>query len=70
MTVAFSHKTFARNESATRTIQQKVKGFFADYDKFRHQEGNSLNAAGINHGWLRQTEAPQRVKDLETMSSR
>jgi hypothetical protein len=40
----------------------------ADYDKFPHQDGSSLNASGINYGMLRQTEALQRLKDVETMT--
>ena len=50
-------------------VQQKVKEFFVDYDKFPHQEGNSLNSGGIGYGLLRQAEAMKRLKDLETMSS-
>jgi hypothetical protein len=42
--------------------------FFADYDKFPHQEGSSLNAGGINYGMLRQAEAMNRLKEVETMS--
>jgi len=46
-------------------IQGKVKDFFADYDKFPHQEGNSLNASGINYGMLRQADALRMLKELE-----
>lgn len=58
----------ARNIWLLVPIQAKVKDFFADYDKFPHQEGNSLNAGSINYGMLRQAEAMKRLKDLETMS--
>jgi arylsulfatase len=33
-------------------LQQKVKEFFADYDKFPHQEGNTLNPSGIGYSLL------------------
>ena len=49
-------------------IQGKIKDFFADYEKFPHQEGSSLNASGIGYGMLRQAEAMQRLKQLETMA--
>jgi arylsulfatase len=55
----------ARNIWLLVPIQQKVKEFFADFDKFPHQEGSSLNAGGINYGLLRQAEAMKRLKDLE-----
>jgi arylsulfatase len=45
--------------------QAKVKEFFADFDKFPHQDGSSLNASGINYGMLRQGEAMKRLKDVE-----
>jgi arylsulfatase len=38
---------------------------FADYDRFPHQEGSSLNAGGIGYGMLRQADAMKRLKELE-----
>jgi arylsulfatase len=55
----------ARNIWLLVPIQGKVKEFFADYDKFPHQEGSSLNAGGIGYGLLRQAEAMKRLKELE-----
>jgi arylsulfatase len=49
-------------------LQQKVKDFFTDYDKFPHQEGSSLNPSGIGYGLLRQAELMKRLKEVETMS--
>ena len=55
----------ARNIWLLVPIQQKVKEFFADFDKFPHQEGSSLNAGGIGYGLLRQADALKRLKELE-----
>jgi arylsulfatase len=60
----------ARNIWLLVPIQGKIKDFFADYDKFPHQEGNSLNAGGINYGLLRQEEAMKRLKELERLTPR
>jgi arylsulfatase len=49
-------------------IQGVIKEFFADFDKYPFQEGNSLNAAGINYGMLRQQDALKRLKDVEKMT--
>jgi arylsulfatase A-like enzyme len=49
-------------------IQEKIKEFFTDYDSFPHQEGNSLNAAGIGYGMLRMQEAMKRLKEVESLS--
>jgi arylsulfatase len=51
-------------------VQQKITDFFADYDKFPHQEGNSLNAGGIGYGLLRPAEAMKRLKELEKLTPR
>jgi arylsulfatase len=60
----------ARNIWLLVPIQQKIKDFFADYDKFPHQEGSSLNASGIGYGLLRQAEAMKRLKQLERFAPR
>jgi arylsulfatase A-like enzyme len=49
-------------------IQEKVKSFFTDYDSFPHQEGSSLNAAGIGYGMLKMQEAMKRLKEVETLN--
>jgi len=49
-------------------VQGKLKDFFADYDKFPHQEGTSLNTGGIGYGLLRQVEAMKRLKELERLA--
>ncbi len=51
-------------------IQGKVKEFFSDFDQFPYQMGSSLNAAGINYGFLQQQAALKRLKDLETLRPR
>ena len=50
-------------------VQQKIKEFFSDYEKFPHQEGSSLNASGIGYGLLKQTEALQRLKEVESIAT-
>src|SRR5579883_1973918 len=51
-------------------IGGKVKEFFADFDQFPFQTGNSLNVAGINYGMLAQQAALKRLKELETLKPR
>jgi arylsulfatase len=55
----------ARNIWLLVPIQQKIKDFFADFDKFPYQMGSSLNAGGIGYGLLRQADAMKRLKELE-----
>jgi len=55
----------ARNIWLLIPIQEKIKTFFADYEKFPHQEGSALNAGGIGYGLIRQAEAMKRLKELE-----
>jgi arylsulfatase len=58
----------ARNIWLLVPIQGKIKEFFADFDQFPYQEGNSLNAAGINYGLLRQQAALKRLNELERLA--
>ncbi|MGR9172369.1 arylsulfatase [Rhizobium sp. KDH_Rht_773_N] len=58
----------ARNIWLLVPIQGKIKVFFADFDQFPYQEGNSLNAAGINYGLLRQQAALKRLNELERLA--
>jgi arylsulfatase len=58
----------ARNIWLVVPVQQKINDFFANYDKFPHQEGNSLNAGSINYGMLRQAEVMKRLKELEKLT--
>jgi arylsulfatase A-like enzyme len=60
----------ARNIWLLVPVQGKVKEFFADFDEFPYQEGNSLNASGINYGLLRQQAALKRLKELESFTPR
>lgn len=46
-------------------VQQHIKQFFSDFEDFPYQSGNSLNAANIGYGLLRQREALKRLKDVE-----
>jgi arylsulfatase len=48
-------------------IGGKVKEFFSDFEDFPYQAGSSLNAGGINYGTLRQREALERLKKVETL---
>jgi len=60
----------ARNIWLIVPVQGKIKEFFSDFDKFPYQMGNSLNAAGINYGLLRQQDALKRLKELESIKPR
>jgi arylsulfatase len=60
-----STKFFAQQMWLLVPIQGKIKDFFADFEKFPHQEGSALNASGIGYGLLRQTDAMRRLKELE-----
>ncbi len=51
-------------------IQQKVKDFFADFNRYPFQTGSSLNPGNINYGTLEKQDALKRLKDLETLSPR
>ena len=44
--------------------QGVIKGFFADYDKYPHQEGSSLSAAGINYNSLKEMELMKKLQSL------
>jgi arylsulfatase len=51
-------------------IEQKIKDFFADFERFPYQLGTSLNAGDINYGLVKQTEAMKRLKELEQFMPR
>lgn len=51
-------------------IQAKVKAFFSDFDQYPYQVGGSLNASGINYGFLQQQAALKRLGDLERLKPR
>src|SRR5215813_10755019 len=59
----------ARNIWLIVPVQGKVKEFFSDFEQYPYQAGNSLNAAGVNYGLLRQQEAMKRLKEVERMTS-
>ena len=44
--------------------QGVIKSFFADYDKYPHQEGSSLSAAGINYNSLKAMELMKKLQSL------
>jgi arylsulfatase len=58
----------ARNMWLLVPIQGKIKEFFADFDQFPFQTGNTLNASGINYSLLRQQDALKRLKELEHLT--
>jgi arylsulfatase len=60
-------KFYAQNIWLLVPIQGKIKEFFADFDKFPFQTGNSLNAGGINYGFLQQQAALKKLNNLEQM---
>jgi arylsulfatase len=49
-------------------VQQKLKEFFGDFEKFPYQAGTSLNAAGVSYQTIRMSEALKRLGQLETMA--
>jgi arylsulfatase len=49
-------------------IQQKIKEFFVDFEKYPYQAGSSLNAAGINYQTLKAMQALKRLEQLESLS--
>jgi len=60
----------ARNIWLLVPVQGKIKEFFADFNQFPYQEGNSLNAGGINYAMLRQQDALKRLNELERLTPR
>jgi hypothetical protein len=65
-----SFQSFQRNALRLPPVRGKVKEFFSDFNQFPYQEGNSLNAACINYGLLRQQAALSRLKELESFAPR
>jgi arylsulfatase len=49
-------------------IQTVIKDFLTTLPDYPIQEGSSLNAAGINYGTLKQMQAMERLRMLETLS--
>jgi arylsulfatase len=62
-------KFLAQNMWLLVPIQEKVKEFFGDFEKFPYQAGSTLNPAGINYSLLKQQEAMQRLKEVEKLSA-
>ncbi|QRM56874.1 arylsulfatase [Sinorhizobium sp. BG8] len=60
----------ARNMWLLVPIQGKIKEFFADFNDFPFQTGSTLNASGINYGWLQQQAALKRLGELESLAPR
>jgi arylsulfatase A-like enzyme len=46
-------------------VQQKLKEFFADFEKYPYQAGSSLNAAGISYQTVKLAEAMKRLGQVE-----
>jgi arylsulfatase len=46
-------------------VQQKIKEFFVDFEKYPFQVGSNLNAAGVNYQTLRAMDALKRLQQLE-----
>ena len=44
--------------------QGVIQRFFADYDKYSHQEGSSLSAAGINDNSMKMMEVMKKLQSL------
>ncbi len=57
----------ARNMWLLVPVQGKIKEFFQDFDQFPFQTGSTLNASGINYGWLQQQAALKRLGELERL---
>ncbi|MGO4840099.1 arylsulfatase, partial [Rhizobiaceae sp. 2RAB30] len=57
----------ARNMWLLVPIQDKIKALFVDFDQFPFQTGSTLNASGINYGWLQQQAALKRLNELERL---
>jgi hypothetical protein len=49
-------------------IQQKIKGFFVDFEQYQSQASSSLNASSINYQTLRAMEAVKRLQQLEVIT--
>ncbi|MCD2182800.1 arylsulfatase [Rhizobium sp. GN54] len=60
----------ARNMWLLVPVQAKMKEFFADFNQYPYQTGSTLNASGINYGWLQQQAAMQRLNELERLAPR
>ena len=58
---------FARQMWLLVPIGGKVKEFFTDFEQYPYQAGASLNSGSINYGLLRQQEAMERLKKLESL---
>jgi arylsulfatase len=43
----------------------KVKSFFADFDDYPHQDGSTLNPAGVNYNFLRNAKALKTLDGLQ-----
>lgn len=59
----------ARNMWLLVPIQQKIKEFFKDFDKYPYQTGSTLNPSGIGYGLLKQQDALKRIREVETMAA-
>jgi arylsulfatase len=49
-------------------VQQKLRDFFTDFERYPYQAGSSLNAAGINYQTLKVMEGLKRLQQLESLA--
>lgn len=62
-------KFLAQNMWLLVPIQQRIKDFFGDFNKYPYQAGSTLNPGGINYGLLKQQEAMQRLGEVERLAA-
>lgn len=60
----------ARNMWLLVPVQAKINEFFKDFDQYPFQSGSTLNAGGINYGWLQQQAALKKLNELEQLAPR
>jgi len=46
-------------------VQQQIRALYADYQKYPHQDGASLNAAGINYQSIKLMQTLQKLESRE-----
>ena len=62
-------KFFAQQMWLLVPAQAKLRQFFADFEDFPHQDGSSLNPAGVNYTFLKQAKAMKTLGELERMGT-
>lgn len=49
-------------------IQEKIKQFFADFDKYPYQAGSSLTVSNIGYQTIKMADALKRLGQLEGLA--